>query len=254
MSVPNLYSYLMPFLTDEEGLHDPMQWMGEYGMYLTPYDEAEEALVAEQVGIASQILEPQAWNDIQNIQKGLGATGFAGSYMEGRTDEALDKTAQGLSLTRLQGLNRQKALQKAYESEIYAELQGLASMDAFVEDGPGWGDPITGVAYAEWLDMAEGHWADYNEAYDYYGEEYIYGTDEYMSGAMCDPASMFYDQGQCNHMQVLHGYPYDDTEPPDIDEQHDPSDDPGYDPNYDPDYDPEIDPDEDWNWQGGISP
>jgi hypothetical protein len=199
MPVPNLYSYLVPFLTDEEGLHDPMQWMGEYGMYLTPYDETQEELLVEQTGLASETLEPGAWTDIQNVQRGLAASGFAGSYMGDRAGEALEKTAQGMSLTRLQGLNRQKALQKAYESDMYASLHELVGLDAFLEEGPGWGAPLTGSNLQEFEDMMAGGWSNWNEAYDYYGEEYVYGTYG-DTGAICNTGSIFYNEGECHEL------------------------------------------------------
>ena len=146
----NFYDYLIPLLETDEGLYDPEAFMSEYGMYLTPYDTSAEELASQQEHLVGQTLQEQVYGDVQNVQKGLAATGLSGSYMGTRANEALIQAAGKMSAVNIQALEQRKKLQRAYNRQLYAQLGELANLDAFTEGGVGMENILTGSEAEVW--------------------------------------------------------------------------------------------------------
>lgn len=130
---PQLYEALFPLLTDADTgqMWDPDTWLEEYGMYVTPFDPTETQILAEEQALSTEQAITDIAGSIYDVEKGLGRTGFAGSYMGSRYGDVLGKTAADLSLSSMKGLEAYKDLFREYKSDLYGDLSNLAQSGAF---------------------------------------------------------------------------------------------------------------------------
>ena len=137
MSDPyNIYSYLYPYLThdvsdDTEFHFDAGNWMGKYGMYLTPFDSREVERVKETSDYDVKELRNEALINAENLDLGLGKMGFTGGYGYDVIDRMNDKVTNAMQLNKLRSMQAVSDIERQYSSQLYTELGRMADLGAF---------------------------------------------------------------------------------------------------------------------------